>query len=410
MKPDFFTIERGSKVSGARVGRIRTRHGVIETPALVIVGTRAEVRCLTPEDLPVAGVQAVIANTYHLWQEFAAGGVQDWNIRTHFNWSGPLLTDSGGFQVFSFGFAREHRVGKISNIFPEDSPDRLLSAGRGSANFPRPEKNLVRVTEDGAHFTTAESREQFLGPRESIRIQEKLGADIVFAFDECTSPLNDYEYTRAALERTHRWAEVCLAEKTCPDQFLFGIVQGGEYKDLRERSADFMGRLPFDGFAIGGSLGQSRRDMLDVIRWSLSALPAEKPRHLLGIGRIKDIFDGVERGIDTFDCVIPTREARHGRIWLKPEPGLERGFLDIKRGAMARDTRVLTEGCACPVCVSRLTRANLHELFKARAPEAARLATLHNVWFFNNLMAEIREAISRNALHPLRAKYLANFL
>lgn len=451
-----FSIQKKDPNSRARAGVLRTKHGELNTPAYVIVGTHAKVRCLGPQDLEKTKTQIVIANTYHLWQKLRSS--QDINfanfpgLHKYMNWSKPIMTDSGGFQVFSLGLAREHGVGKIANIFPDDQgnptprtpdvPNIIPPEGSPprvdrTSEVPNiePQKNLVRVTPEGVYFQAEDGKEQFLGPKESIKIQENLGADIILAFDECTSPLNDYEYTKQALARTHKWEKECLRVKTRDDQLLFGIVQGGKYKDLREDSAKFISNLPFDGLAIGGSLGKSRSDMLSVLDWTIPLLPENKPRHLLGIGKIEDLFDGIERGVDTFDCVIPTREARHGRIWKK------HGHFDILKSKHANDTSPLDPECECPTCIGvvktsdvpniglnpegsaqsaqdigrlkidvgkGITKQTLHQLFKSKHPNAARLATIHNIFFFNTLMEQIRTAIKENKFQELKKEHLSN--
>jgi len=403
-----FTIHKKDPNSRARYGTIHTAHGTIETPAFVVVGTHAEVRCLTPEDLEKTKTQVIISNTYHLWQTLGDRLETYKGVHKAMGWDKPIMTDSGGFQVFSLGFAREHGVNKIYNTAPEGTPN--LSGESSSSKFRsspveskdicfQPQKNLVRITDEGAYFTT-EKGEQFLGPKKSIQIQEKLGADIIFTFDECTSPLNDYEYTKKSMERTHKWAKICLEVKNKKDQLMYGISQGGEYEDLREESAKYIASLPFDGFGIGGSLRKSRDHKLDVLDQTIPFLPEKKPRHLLGMGKIEDIFDGVERGVDTFDCVIPTREARHGRVWIRG------GFIDIKKSANKNNTDPLMKGCKCETCKNSTTRQQVHELFKEKDKNAARLTTIHNVFFFNNLMTEIREAIKENNLKKLKNEYL----
>src|SRR3989344_7682975 len=279
------------------------RTGIIETPAYAIVGTHGQIKCLPKEKVAPTRTQLIMTNTYHLWQGFKGAQEEIENLPTVQSFFGnktPTITDSGGFQVFSLGFRREHKIGKIAGTTPQNP-----------AVF-RPEKNLVRITEEGAFF-----EDQFLGPELSIKIQEKLGADLILAFDECTSPLHDFNYTKAAMERTHRWAKVCLETKNKNGQLLYGIVQGGEFRDLREESAKFINSLPFEGMAIGGSFEKSANGSFDVLRWTIPLLDESRPKHFLGIGLIGDIFESVELGIDTFDCVIPTREARHGGIYAK---------------------------------------------------------------------------------------------
>ena len=407
------------------MGVIETPHGTVETPAYTMVGTNAAVRTLAPEDIAETKTEIVIVNTYHMWKDLGDELETFKGLHKKMKWQGPLMTDSGGFQVFSFGFGREHKIGKIklaestlplrtgrSSAPAADAPLRSRSAEsaprmpssaelrellRDNMDSVRNNKNLVRVTEEGVYFYDGEER--FLNPEISMHIQEKLGADIIFAFDECTSPLNDYEYTKGSMARTHRWALRSLAAKKREDQALYGIVQGGEFKDLREESARIVGSMAFDGFGIGGSFG--KEEMLDVLDWVTPLLPEGRPRHLLGIGRIEDIFAGVERGIDTFDCVIPTREARHGSLWTK------RGRFDVRKGKYAEDKGKIENDCSCPVCLREISRKELHDLFKAKDQEAGRLATIHNVWFFNDLMAKIREAIMEGTLKELKEETFA---
>jgi len=422
MSSNFLVVKKDEK-TGARAGVLKTAHGEIETPAYTIVGTHAEVRCLSSADLKKTKTQMIIANTYHLWKDLGEKLDNFEGLHKKMNWQKPIMTDSGGFQVFSLGFVREHKVSKVASIFPEASEVIKLSevskVSKVSEVSKMSDKNLTRITENGVYFTE-DGEEKFLNAELSIQIQKKLGADIIFAFDECTSPLNDYEYTKQAMERTHRWAKRSLTtynlkqttnkqqttdrRLTINDrQLLYGIVQGGEYRDLREESAKFIGSLPFDGFAIGGSLGKSRSGMFDVIKWSVPYLPAEKPRHLLGIGRIEDLFEAVELGIDTFDCVIPTREARHGALWTKT------GRFDIKKRIYADNKNKIQDDCECQVCGEwNIKRKDLYELFKAKDKNnnAARYATIHNVYFFNDLMEKIREAIKENKFRELKMNVL----
>lgn len=390
----MFKILAQAKDSGARRGVLETAHGVIETPAYVIVATHGQIKCLSSEQVVKSGTQAVIANTFHLWQNYRGekkelDSLPD--LHSLLPSSLPVFTDSGGFQIFSLGFAREQAVGKIQNIFPAETTS--------SAPSVPSKENLVRLTEEGAWFRhPLTAQEDFLGPELAIKIQEKLGADIILAFDECTSPLNDYLYTRQALERTHRWAKICLETKTDNGQKIYGIVQGGEFQDLREKSARFINSLPFDGLAIGGSLGKSKDDAWKVLKWTIPLLDKQKPRHFLGIGRVEDIFEGVEQGLDTFDCVIPTREARHGRIWTK------RGHFDITKTKYASDYSPLEITCSCPVCQTS-SKAEVHRQFKTKDSLAGQNATLHNVFFFNCLLREIREAIGEERLKDLKKEY-----
>ena len=393
----MFGVIKKESESEARVGVLKTAHGEVETPAYVVVGTHAEVRSLHPEDLPLSGTQIVIANTYHLFRSLGEEGLRNFDgLHKKMGFGGAIMTDSGGFQVFSLGFGREQGIGKIGSIFPNDRAPLMPSGFRGSL------ENAVKITEDGVYFKTEDGKEVFLDAGKSIRIQELLGADVILAFDECTSPLHDWEYTRAALERTHRWAGICLEERSRADQLLYGIVQGGAFRDLREKSARFIGSLPFDGFAIGGSLGKSRSEMFEVIRLTTPFLREDRPRHLLGIGRINDLFEAVELGIDTFDCVVPTREGRHAGIWTPA------GRIQITKGRYRDDSGKLDEDCTCPVCSeSSIRKKDLYALFKAKNGGAARFATIHNVFFFNDLMERIRESIREGRFSELKKEILA---
>jgi queuine tRNA-ribosyltransferase/7-cyano-7-deazaguanine tRNA-ribosyltransferase len=339
-------------------------------------------------------VQIVIANTYHLWRTLGEEKLKNYaGLHQVMQYNGAIMTDSGGFQVFSLGFGREHGVGKIANIFPGET---------GETHSLRKDENMVRVTEEGVYFKEG-GEDLYLDAEKSIAIQEALGADIILAFDECTSPLHDHEYTKAAMERTHRWAGRSIHARKRRGQFLYGIVQGGAFEDLRKASAKFVGSLPFDGFAVGGSLGRTKEDMFQVIKWTTPFLPEDKPRHLLGIGAVVDVFRAVELGIDTFDCVIPTREARHGAVYT------HEGRVQITKGRHKGDSSKIDRNCYCPVCegITPVTRGLLHEFFKTKNPEAARLATLHNVYFFNDLMMKIRWSIKEGRFTEFKKETLA---
>ncbi len=390
----MFEIVKKDTKTKARVGTLTVPHGgTLETPAFTMVGTRAKVISLEPKDLTRTNTGIIISNTYHLWRGLAEKLPEFKGLHTVMEYDGVIATDSGGFQVFSLGFGREHEVSKIG-FFPEEekTPGFLSDLFLQIRIWLgiKHSRNSVRVMPWGAYFKDenyGDEKPVFLNATKSIKLQEKLGADIILAFDECTSPRHGRHYTKWAMKRTHRWAKKCLAVKSNPNQLLFGIVQGGAFEDLRKESARTIGSMPFDGFAIGGSLGNSKEDMYRVLEWSMPYLPDEKPRHLLGIGQIRDIFEGVERGIDTFDCVIPTREARHGAIWTYD------GRYDVTKGANKNADVPLAPLCACPACASGITRAKLHELFKNKEREAGKLATLHNVYFFNDLMKSIRKSI-----------------
>jgi queuine tRNA-ribosyltransferase/7-cyano-7-deazaguanine tRNA-ribosyltransferase len=398
-----FDITARDSKSRARVGRLAFGERIAETPAYVAVATNGYIRTLEPEDIPGTKTQIAIANTYHLWRELGDEGLETYErLHAAMGWKdGIIMTDSGGFQVFSFGVGREHNIGKVkSHPAGETEPRTVPSDGTGAG---------VRVTDAGVYFRDPSfggtEEEQYLDAELSMKIQEELGADIIFAFDEPSSPLHDKAYTRIAMERTHRWAERSLEAKVS-DQALFGIVQGGGFEDLRRESAELIGKLPFAGFGIGGafsnSFGDTREQTAHELLWSLPFLPEEKPRHLLGIGRIEDVFLGVEAGIDTFDCVIPTREARHGSLWTR------QGRLDIGgKGKYADDGNPIAEDCACPTCsIEQISRRELHELFRAKNHRAGRLATIHNLYFFNELMERIREGIREGRLEQVKQMYL----
>lgn len=394
----MFKVEKKEKNSLARIGFLETAHGVVETPAYVMVGTHAQVRTLAPEDLVQTKTQLVIVNTYHMWRKLGNRLPTFSGLHAEMGWNGPLMTDSGGFQVFSFGFGREHGTGKIAK--GESGPVNPAKLARGGV---KSNANLVTVTEDGVYFRDG-GEELYLDAEKSIAIQQQLGADIILAFDEPSSPRHDYDYTKEAMERTHRWAERSMRAKTS-DQKLYGIVQGGLFQELREESARIIGAMDFDGVALGGAFGSSfghtTAAAYQELEWMVPLLPELKPRHLLGIGRVEDIFEGVKRGIDTFDCVIPTREGRHGSIWTK------KGRIDIKRGKFLENSEVLEPGCLCAACTEReISKSELYRLFKEKDPRAGYFATVHNVYFFNNLMKEIRDAIRNNSLGLLERQYI----
>ena len=389
-----FDVLASSPNHRARRGRIQTAHGMIETPAFFPVGTQATVKTLTPDDLQVIGAEAILANTYHLFLRPGADLVEKLGgLHRFMGWSGPIMTDSGGYQAFSLGLALEHGVGKIAKMFP------------GAAEAPtRPtRKKLAKIDEEGVTFAShLDGSRQRLTPEISIHVQEQLGADLIVAFDECTSPLSDYAYTRAAMERTHRWAERSLAARASSTNGLYGIVQGGAYPDLREISAEFIGGLPFDALAIGGSLGRSKEDMHHVLEWTIPLLPAGKPRHLLGIGEPEDLFECVERGIDTFDCVGPTRLARHGSLYTA------HGRLNIQNAVHREEAAPIEAGCDCFTCRT-FSRAYLRHLFVAEEILGYRLATIHNLRFILRLMASIRQSIGAGEFDALKREFLTRY-
>lgn len=380
-----FKILKKSKISKARTGFLETAHGKAETPCLVPVATQAVIKTLTSEEVKETKTEILIANTFHLHLRpgekviSKAGGLHQF-----MNWKCPLMTDSGGFQVFSLGFGKDFETGKILK-------KRLsfFEVKRGQ------QPKLLKITQDGVIFTSPlDGRKIFLGPKESIKIQEKLGADIIFAFDECTSPVADYEYTKSSLLKTHRWAEICLKSKKS-GQAVFGIVQGGRYKDLRIESAKFIGNLSFDGFGIGGEFGDNKKIMTEMLNWVIKELPEEKPRHLLGIGYLEDIPKIIKAGIDTFDCIVPTHYARRGFAFTSS------GKLDLGKSKFlnpsARGKNPLDKRCSCQVC-QNYRRDYICHLVRAGEITGLKLLTFHNLYFFNNFIEKIREKIKNGKI------------
>ncbi len=374
------------------------------------VATHGIVKGLTSEDLLALDVGLIIANTYHLALRPGAEQIgQLGGLHAFMNWPRAISTDSGGFQVFSLGAAIRDGVGKIADIFPDEStiarapvPRRVERSG---ARVPH-----VKIDDDGVSFSShLDGSAVRLTPERSIEIQHLLGADLMLAFDECTSPLDSYEYTRAALARTHRWAARSLAHHTSrrrDHQALFGIVQGGAFRDLREESARYIGSLPFEGLAIGGSLGRSKKDMHAILDWTIPILPEDKPRHLLGIGELEDILACVERGIDLFDCAAPTRWARNGALLVSREAANAEGFknlrLVISNSRFGSDRRPIDPTCSCPTCRQH-SRAYLHHLHRARELSYYRLATIHNLHFMMRFMRGLRDAIRQGKWTQFRA-------
>jgi queuine tRNA-ribosyltransferase len=402
MKNFEFKILKTSKKSLGRRGVITTPHGEIETPAFVPVATQAALKGLSPDEIKSLDVQMIFANTYHLFLRPGENIVKKMGgLHKFMNWSGPIITDSGGFQVFSLGAGLEEGVGKIASIFPEEKLNKIsnyklpayakASAGKQIQNSIN--KNRIKITEDGVEFRShIDGQKILLTPEKSIQIQKDLGADFILAFDECTSPLASYEYTKNSMERTHRWATKSLRAFNFKlstlnhKQQIYGIVQGGAYRDLREKSAKFIGSMDFFGMAIGGSLGKSKKDMHHILDWTIQLLPEKKPRHLLGIGGIQDILEGVKRGVDTFDCVEPTRIARNGNLLTK------KGRLNILNARYRTDKNPIGKDCQCYTCQNH-SRAYLRHLFWAKEMLGPRLATIHNLHFMMELMKEIRESV-----------------
>lgn len=359
------------------MGVLKTSHGEVETPALVTVATQAAVKTLRPEEAAAAGTRLIIANTFHLHLKPGeniikkAGGLHDF-----MGWQRPIMTDSGGFQVFSLGFGQDYGIGKILKT---DSTAEILKGQQ---------PKLLKITGEGVTFTSyLDGRKIFLGPKESMRIQEDLGADIIFAFDEPTSPVASRDYIAESLERTHEWAKICLKTKRSK-QALFGIVQGGRYQDLRRESAEYIGRMPFEGFGIGGEFGNDKSEMSRMLGWTIDALPEEKPRHLLGIGYLEDITPIIKEGVDTFDCIVPTHYARRGIAFTS------KGKIDLNKAAFLKDMKPLDSKCRCATCQNH-SRAYLAHLFRAKEISAMSLLTFHSLYFFNEYISGLREDIKR---------------
>lgn len=380
-----FKILKKSKKSRARLGILKTPHGVVETPSLVPVATQAVIKTLTSEEVEQTKTQILIANTFHLHLKpgesiiKSAGGLHQF-----MNWKKPLMTDSAGYQIFSLGFGKDFGTGKIL----KGSKNNEVKIKLGQ------QPKLLKITNDGVYFNSPlDGKKIFLGPKESIKIQEALGADIIFAFDECTSPLATYEYTKRALHRTHKWAEKCLKTKNSKlkTQSLFGIVQGGKFKDLRIESARFIGSLPFDGFGIGGEFGNDKKLMLKMLDWTIKELSETKPRHLLGIGYLEDIENIIKSGVDLFDCTVPTHYARRGIAFTSL------GKLDMAKNTFLKEKNPLDKKCQCFVC-QNYRRNYISHLFRANEITAMKLLTFHNLYFFNTFVERIREKIKKGKI------------
>ncbi len=374
-----FKILKKSRKSAARLGALKTPHGVIRTPAFVPVATKGALR---GADFPTAkkyGADIFMMNTFHLfhngrYQTIAkAGGLHQFT-----QCQAPIMTDSGGFQVFSLGFGNEHKIGKVQQNNTEEN------------NGFKTGRNLVKITEEGVKFVSPfDGRKLEMTPESSIKIQQQLGADLIFAFDECTSPRSDYEYTKKSMERTHRWAERCLKAFKPGRQALFGIVQGGEFKDLRRQSAEFIGRQPFFGIGIGGAFGKTT--MYNILQEIQPLLPEEKPRHLLGIGEPKDIIESVKKGIDMFDCVIPTRLARHNTAMTS------QGKISLRAAKFLKNKRPIDPKCQCRVCQNH-SRSYICHLLKEKEIAAIILLTEHNLAWTLNFVADIRKQIAQGKI------------
>jgi len=364
----------------ARAGVLSLAHGEVHTPAFVPLASTATVKTLHAAEVDGLGYEMVLGNTFHLFIRPGAEHVAEMGgLHDFMGWRRPIITDSGGFQVFSLGH------GSVA-----DEIKRRRS---------RDQSKVLDIAEEGVTFRSyLDGSERFMGPETSMEVQALLGSDVALAFDECTPAHVDRDYTARAMQRTHRWLDRCVAwhsEHAPEHQLLFGIVQGGVYEDLRAESAERVAAATTQGVAVGGSLGQTKEEMQTVVAWSLRGLPGDAPRHLLGIGDVDDILSAVAAGIDTFDCATPTRLGRHGTA-LVPDPS-SRFRLDLAKGASRGSRGPIAEGCRCPACREH-TRAYLHYLIRAEELTGARLVTLHNLTFMAELMSGIRAAVAEGRL------------
>ena len=362
-----FRIEARDDDSAARAGVFVTPHGDIPTPVFAPVGTQATVKTLSPEELRAVGAKLILANTYHLYLRPGHELIREFGgLHEFMGWQGPMLTDSGGFQVFS------------------------LSA-------------LRKVDDDGVTFRShIDGSMHRFTPEKVMEVEEALGADIAMTLDECPPP-KDRAYNEQALRRTHLWAARCRESHTREDQALFGIVQGGIFPDLREQSARFITSLDFPGYAIGGlSVGETKEEMYATLDVTVPLLPEEKPRYLMGVGTPEDILESVERGVDFFDCVFPTRVARNGALLTS------HGRINIRNARFARDPNPIEPGCTCYTC-QHYSRAYLRHLFVAKETLGLRLATIHNLHFMEKLMADIRKHIKDGTFVEFKRSFLSNY-
>ena len=366
MEKDSFSFQVIAKQGKARAGVLNTPHGNVETPIFMPVGTQATVKSLTPAQLDEIGVQILLSNTYHLYLRPGAEIIESFGgLHQFMRWEKPILTDSGGFQVFSLG-------------------------------------DLRKIDADGVTFKShLDGSTHRFTPEKAIQIQEQLGADIIMAFDECSDPEN-FQYSLEAMKRTHRWAERCIKAKRRKDQALFGIVQGGIHPELRERSAVFLTSLDFPGYSIGGlSVGESKPDMLRTIELVNQILPDEKPRYLMGVGTPLDLVEGILRGVDMFDCVLPTRLARHHAAMTLS------GRMNLSKAVYKKDSSPIDKTCSCYTC-RNFSRAYIRHLIKANEILAATLLSIHNVFTLVELSKELRRHIINKDFDIYAQKILAN--
>lgn len=399
-----FTIEKTAAASGGRAGLLHTPHGVIRTPAFVPVGTKANVKGVLPSALTALGAEVVLANTYHLYLAPGEKIVKDaGGLGTFMGWEGPTMTDSGGFQVFSLGAAFGKTISKFTKGEVTEKEDQLAVYDESVASQ---HGQLAVIDDEGVSFTSHHdgSLHRFT-PERSVEIQHALGADMFFAFDECTSPTEPYEYQREAMERTHRWAERSLkAHRQNIDankkQALFGIVQGGRHEDLRRESAREIAAMGFDGIGIGGSF--SKEDMRSALAAAVGELPEELPRHFLGIGEPGDILEGIANGMDLFDCVAATRIGRHGSIYTK------RGIIHLKGERFKDDFTPLDPETAVPG-TETFTRAYVAHLIRSGEMLGSVICSMHNIGFILQLVQGARQAILDGRFDDYRADFVRDF-
>lgn len=397
-RPAFdFVIEARDPESRARTGRLTTPHGTIETPNFIFCGTKASVKGVTPVQLREARTDIILSNTYHLMIQPGAEIVARMGgLHRFMGWDGPMLTDSGGFQIFSMGH------GSVA--------DEIKGRRNAGVETPRP-PTLMKITEEGATFRSYLNGEKlFLSPEQSIDIQRKLGADLIVQLDECTPFHVDRDYTARSMAMSHRWGDRSLAEfrrggglsANGLPQALYGIIQGGIYPDLRRESAEYTRDRDFFGTAVGGSLGAHKEQMYEVVSYCMPHVAPDRPVHLLGIGGIGDIFAGVRQGIDTFDCVSPTRVARHGWALVKGVPG-ER--VNLRNARFREDPAPIDETCGCHTCRT-YGRAYLHHLIRAQELLAITLVSIHNIFTMNRLMRDVRQAIRTGELDAMERAWV----
>jgi len=397
-----FTIKARDGFCDARAGVLETAHGDVRTPAFVPLATKATIKGLLPAEVAALGYEMVLGNTFHLLLNPGPELIERFGGMGRFmGWNGPIVTDSGGFQVFSMGH------GTVAEEI-KSRPSRGRGGVRGGQNGQGEEVGrtnpavrdgaILAIEEEGVRFRSyVDGNERFLSPEGSMATQAALGSDLALVFDECTPFHVDREYTQRSTERTHRWLERCLgwhAKHGPANQLVYGIVQGGVYEDLRRESTAMVASSACDGIAIGGSLGAEKAQMYEVVGYATRELQGaheHKPRHLLGIGEVDDLIRGVELGIDTFDCAMPTRLGRHGTA-LVPDPA-NRWRVDLKKAQWRGSEEPLMEGCECPACAEGLSRAYLSYLARAGELTGARLLTMHNLAFLARLMTDLRTGI-----------------